>query len=104
MVLNLLHLYLHPGGHREELVRDRKSTRLNSSHQIISYAVFCLKKKKQLHPCQSEDAPWIASRPRCGRSDGVRRATKDKHRHTLASTTQSALIRARQQSHTIRAA
>src|SRR5258708_24697242 len=28
--------------------QDRKSTRLNSSHQIISYAVFCLKKKKQL--------------------------------------------------------
>src|SRR5258708_29698668 len=28
---------------------DRKSTRLNSSHQIISYAVFCLKKKKQQH-------------------------------------------------------
>src|SRR5258708_28605786 len=28
--------------------RDRKSTRLNSSHQIISYAVFCLKKKKLL--------------------------------------------------------
>src|SRR5258708_30880769 len=27
--------------------RDRKSTRLNSSHQIISYAVFCMKKKKQ---------------------------------------------------------
>src|SRR5258708_29684386 len=27
-------------------VGDRKSTRLNSSHQIISYAVFCLKKKK----------------------------------------------------------
>src|SRR5215216_6931968 len=31
--------------------RDRKSTRLNSSHQIISYAVFCLKKKKK--PTQS---------------------------------------------------
>src|SRR5258708_26729808 len=30
----------------EELAQDRKSTRLNSSHQIISYAVFCLKKKK----------------------------------------------------------
>src|SRR5258708_22385475 len=30
-------------------VRDRKSTRLNSSHQIISYAVFCLKKKKKTH-------------------------------------------------------
>jgi len=29
-----------------EVVADRKSTRLNSSHQIISYAVFCLKKKK----------------------------------------------------------
>src|SRR5258708_12322157 len=29
------------------LNRDRKSTRLNSSHQIISYAVFCLKKKKK---------------------------------------------------------
>src|SRR5256885_4295307 len=27
-------------------VRDRKSTRLNSSHLVISYAVFCLKKKK----------------------------------------------------------
>src|SRR5258708_7057171 len=30
----------------ETLTSDRKSTRLNSSHQIISYAVFCLKKKK----------------------------------------------------------
>src|SRR5258708_31504721 len=29
------------------LRRDRKSTRLNSSHQIISYAVFCLKKKNK---------------------------------------------------------
>src|SRR5437899_5234456 len=29
--------------------RDRKSTRLNSSHLGISYAVFCLKKKKQKH-------------------------------------------------------
>src|SRR5215211_3926426 len=30
---------------------DRKSTRLNSSHTVISYAVFCLKKKKNLHRC-----------------------------------------------------
>src|SRR5256885_6882313 len=30
----------------EHLVGDRKSTRLNSSHLVISYAVFCLKKKK----------------------------------------------------------
>src|SRR5258708_38752996 len=29
---------------------DRKSTRLNSSHQIISYAVFCLKKKRVTRP------------------------------------------------------
>src|SRR5258708_31537934 len=31
---------------KQPLTQDRKSTRLNSSHQIISYAVFCLKKKK----------------------------------------------------------
>src|SRR5258708_9879792 len=36
-----------PGGGNRELDEDRKSTRLNSSHQIISYAVFCLKKKKK---------------------------------------------------------
>src|SRR5436190_7352001 len=49
-----------PAGHKEHLgkkrayraggcerqVADRKSTRLNSSHTVISYAVFCLKKKK----------------------------------------------------------
>src|SRR5258708_10223262 len=33
--------------------RDRKSTRLNSSHQIISYAVFCLKKKTNHSTLQS---------------------------------------------------
>src|SRR3989449_2711518 len=32
------------------LDRDRKSTRLNSSHGYISYAVFCLKKKKRKNP------------------------------------------------------
>src|SRR5256885_5342840 len=31
---------------RDGLAADRKSTRLNSSHLVISYAVFCLKKKK----------------------------------------------------------
>src|SRR2546427_5986469 len=30
---------------------DRKSTRLNSSHSQISYAVFCLKKKNRIHSC-----------------------------------------------------
>src|SRR2546430_13606445 len=34
------------GSHRD--CRDRKSTRLNSSHSQISYAVFCLKKKKKI--------------------------------------------------------
>src|SRR5256885_1929509 len=35
---------------------DRKSTRLNSSHLVISYAVFCLKKKIQLAPQPLEGA------------------------------------------------
>src|SRR5258708_11931586 len=38
-----------------DAVKDRKSTRLNSSHQIISYAVFCLKKKKHTSELQSPD-------------------------------------------------
>src|SRR5438034_6630207 len=33
--------------HAAGAARDRKSTRLNSSHTVISYAVFCLKKKKK---------------------------------------------------------
>src|SRR2546427_8049144 len=51
--------------HRDE--RDRKSTRLNSSHSQISYAVFCLKKKKgedNLPCCVSEDT-------RGGRDDSL---------------------------------
>src|SRR6266540_6778069 len=36
-----------PGPGLDSLGRDRKSTRLNSSHITISYAVFCLKKKKK---------------------------------------------------------
>src|SRR5256885_9483661 len=52
-------------GRADERRRDRKSTRLNSSHLVISYAVFCLKKKKAvqvewgeslLDPCRSNDA------------------------------------------------
>src|SRR2546430_6523853 len=43
---------------------DRKSTRLNSSHSQISYAVFCLKKKKQPKPSpprmQSPTSPTVA--------------------------------------------
>src|SRR5258708_25285928 len=44
--------------------QDRKSTRLNSSHQIISYAVFCLKKKKNEKGRHTEDNVewyvWVA--------------------------------------------
>src|SRR5207247_8339813 len=35
--------------HLQVIRKDRKSTRLNSSHEWISYAVFCLKKKKKTH-------------------------------------------------------
>src|SRR5260221_5396363 len=37
------------------IVVDRKSTRLNSSHTVISYAVFCLKKKMQISPTTHSD-------------------------------------------------
>src|SRR2546427_5710807 len=40
---------------KARLATDRKSTRLNSSHSQISYAVFCLKKKKQSHPKDKEN-------------------------------------------------
>src|SRR5438876_5406957 len=52
-----------PGGRNAS--QDRKSTRLNSSHPSISYAVFCLKKKKQkkyshhLHPAISLTIPTL---------------------------------------------
>src|SRR2546422_3878587 len=42
---------VHPAAGR----RDRKSTRLNSSHGYISYAVFCLKKKKTINPHSDHD-------------------------------------------------
>src|SRR5215204_7480088 len=47
-------------GHRRRLrraaQRDRKSTRLNSSHTVISYAVFCLQKKKNTNKsCDSKN-------------------------------------------------
>src|SRR2546429_4700102 len=44
------------------LERDRKSTRLNSSHGYISYAVFCLKKKKEqsLHVVSPMTSPRVS--------------------------------------------
>src|SRR2546422_4944316 len=48
-----------PGGREDRddrrLHRDRKSTRLNSSHGYISYAVFCLKKKKKTTSNERQD-------------------------------------------------
>src|SRR3712207_8728715 len=41
-------IYDHAFGDIRPVAQDRKSTRLNSSHANISYAVFCLKKKTQL--------------------------------------------------------
>src|SRR3712207_8527990 len=43
------HAYHHPERQRKRRDEDRKSTRLNSSHANISYAVFCLKKKNHNH-------------------------------------------------------
>src|SRR5258708_24043330 len=43
---HLLNLLRQVTSNQRKRFKDRKSTRLNSSHQIISYAVFCLKKKK----------------------------------------------------------
>src|SRR2546426_7050178 len=46
-------LWINPGEDINHDGQDRKSTRLNSSHLVISYAVFCLKKKKT---CATQDA------------------------------------------------
>src|SRR5258708_14227527 len=45
--------------------RDRKSTRLNSSHQIISYAVFCLKKKKRDSEKYNDDRLCLETAVQC---------------------------------------
>src|SRR3989454_4964170 len=45
-----------------ENIGDRKSTRLNSSHLVISYAVFCLKKKNMLNPAPPERSRWVGHR------------------------------------------
>src|SRR5437773_8613641 len=44
---------------RKPGVQDRKSTRLNSSHITISYAVFCLKKKKNNHCYPSSTTTYV---------------------------------------------
>src|SRR2546422_5746258 len=49
--------------HNEDDIRDRKSTRLNSSHGYISYAVFCLKKKKNTRT--NSDCTRLNGHTRC---------------------------------------
>src|SRR5436190_15784154 len=44
---------------------DRKSTRLNSSHTVISYAVFCLKKKKISAKSPGRDNAQTGNQPTC---------------------------------------
>src|SRR3989337_3248868 len=46
-----------PGRQRPEVLRDRKSTRLNSSHGSTSYADFCLKKEHEAEPPRGGPAP-----------------------------------------------
>src|SRR5438132_4775708 len=50
-----------PDGESER--RDRKSTRLNSSHTVISYAVFCLKKKKRIKKLLEQGARDYLTKP-----------------------------------------
>src|SRR2546426_4173776 len=45
----------------DSAVRERKSTRLNSSHLVISYAVFCLKKKKKIKTDTTKHRPILHS-------------------------------------------
>src|SRR5438034_8876070 len=54
--------------------QDRKSTRLNSSHTVISYAVFCLKKKKQKRKTKGYQQRAMLSRETAKRSEDHRRA------------------------------
>src|SRR5690348_17598829 len=81
---------------RQSRERDRKSTRLNSSHPSISYAVFCLKKKKTVNkltyapaiarrklatekpdPATLHALPALLSRPQALRTRPLPRATHD---------------------------
>src|SRR2546426_1331007 len=47
VAIGLMHLWDFVSALEQNPLEDRKSTRLNSSHLVISYAVFCLKKKKR---------------------------------------------------------
>src|SRR5256885_4938158 len=68
--------------------RDRKSTRLNSSHLVISYAVFCLKKKKGNHRYHALAHPSRSPRlPRDSRARYKPIAGPDGNAHRLVQPT-----------------
>src|SRR5438034_6103289 len=61
--------------HAVSSIADRKSTRLNSSHTVISYAVFCLKKKKnipELHKRHLHEqlGAYLSQQFECAGADG----------------------------------
>src|SRR5206468_5370712 len=58
-------------GGAEESITDRKSTRLNSSHDQISYAVFCLKKKKKMIMTRPRTEIYTSSSDRIASSDTI---------------------------------
>src|SRR5437762_4511972 len=62
-VQGALEIARHEEDERALNAQDRKSTRLNSSHRCISYAVFCLKKKKPLDILSSPPCPITLSFP-----------------------------------------
>src|SRR5437660_5088384 len=61
VVVENVERYLRAGASPREA--DRKSTRLNSSHVAISYAVFCLKKKKLTQHTYERRRPQVVDRP-----------------------------------------
>src|SRR5256886_13365003 len=84
--------------------QDRKSTRLNSSHSQISYAVFCLKKKTPIDPVRLQAVPsaYVRQEPYHRRhrilpsSPGPVEATGyPAHRHGTSATSDTVYLRAR---------
>src|SRR5260221_800800 len=68
---NLIYNHFSVSAYRLLKQRDRKSTRLNSSHTVISYAVFCLKKKKKRRPSPTR-SPMPVVQSGCDRdSDAI---------------------------------
>src|SRR2546422_2566397 len=72
-----------PSPRTSAIGRDRKSTRLNSSHGYISYAVFCLKKKKNKRHVRRQGLTLVSSH--------IRTAGRSSHIDLARATTQQTL-------------